>query len=77
VAFEPWNPDNVFLTGLCSLDSRLFTPPFGYPPKRPDSGGRRFRRQVSRPPNGPLAKLQTGSHATATRRGSCRANHCF
>jgi hypothetical protein len=28
-------------------------------------------------PNGSLAKLQAGSHAKATRRGSCRANHCF
>jgi hypothetical protein len=27
--------------------------------------------------NGSLAKLQAGSHAKATRRGSCRANHCF
>jgi hypothetical protein len=32
---------------------------------------------VFRRPNGPLAKLQAGSHAKATRHGSCRANHCF
>jgi hypothetical protein len=32
-----------------------------------------LRELVSQPPNGTLAKLQAGSHANATRRGSCRA----
>jgi hypothetical protein len=30
-----------------------------------------MRSEGIRPPNGTLAKLQAGSHAKATRRGSC------
>ena len=32
-----------------------------------------FEWVAARPANGTLAKLQAGSHAKATRRGSCRA----